>query len=306
MNGLDSLLNRRPSTVWEQFWFSPAIFLARWAYARCQEAYAATRSNADAIRVVCISDTHNAHPSLPELPPGDILIHAGDLTQSGTLEELSEALNWLSIQPHPHKIFIAGNHDSALAEPAFRDAALSAHPDLIYLDKSSVSLTVRGRDLIVYGSPDTPCHGSWPFQYPRVPASQARSSSVWSEMPIQTDVLITHGPPAFHLDMGGSGCMALLHAVWRVRPRLHVFGHIHGGRGIEYAHWTQAQMAFEAICSTRGVWWSMLTLVWETLRSALGRQIGNQVTHGGTVMVNAAAVGGLRDEKLRGAIVVEI
>ena len=31
------------------------------------------------LRVVCISDTHNDVEKLGELPPGDVLIHAGDL-----------------------------------------------------------------------------------------------------------------------------------------------------------------------------------------------------------------------------------
>src|SRR6188768_3083249 len=61
------------------------------------------------VAVVCISDTHNHQPS--ETPAGEILIHAGDLTQSGTLEELQASLNWINSCPHLYKIVIAGNHD---------------------------------------------------------------------------------------------------------------------------------------------------------------------------------------------------
>lgn len=37
-------------------------------------------------RIVCISDTHNC---TVKLPPGDILIHAGDLTNKGSKSEVS-------------------------------------------------------------------------------------------------------------------------------------------------------------------------------------------------------------------------
>ena len=65
------------------------------------------------IRIICISDTHNA---IPSLPPGDIMIHAGDLTTHGTLAEVQAQLQWLSSQAHTHKIVIAGNHDTLLDE----------------------------------------------------------------------------------------------------------------------------------------------------------------------------------------------
>lgn len=65
------------------------------------------------IRIICISDTHN---KIPPLPPGDILVHAGDLTTHGTFDEVQAQLRWLSSQPHTHKIVIAGNHDIVLDE----------------------------------------------------------------------------------------------------------------------------------------------------------------------------------------------
>ena len=72
-----------------------------------------TASSRDVIKVVCISDTHNHQP---ELPAGDILIHAGDLTDNGSFEEVQAGLRWLSSQPHRCKIFAAGNHDVLLDE----------------------------------------------------------------------------------------------------------------------------------------------------------------------------------------------
>jgi Icc-related predicted phosphoesterase len=47
--------------------------------------------------------------------------------------------------------------------------------------------------------------------------------------------LITHGPPQGHGDLTSrgerAGCQDLLDALRRIRPRLHVFGHIHEGAG---------------------------------------------------------------------------
>ncbi|KAL4908229.1 Metallo-dependent phosphatase-like protein [Aspergillus multicolor] len=65
------------------------------------------------IRIVCISDTHN---NKPDLPPGDVLIHAGDLTENGSCDELQAQLEWLSAQPYYAVIAIAGNHDVLLDE----------------------------------------------------------------------------------------------------------------------------------------------------------------------------------------------
>ena len=64
-------------------------------------------SLSDPIRIVCISDTHNDDCSA-KLPNGDILIHAGDMTDGGTMEELQKAYNWISKLPHKLKIVVAG------------------------------------------------------------------------------------------------------------------------------------------------------------------------------------------------------
>ena len=63
------------------------------------------------ITIVCISDTHDTKPLLPD---GDILLHAGDPSQYGLFDEIQAQLDWLNAQPHKHKIIIAGNHDLIL------------------------------------------------------------------------------------------------------------------------------------------------------------------------------------------------
>jgi predicted phosphodiesterase len=64
-------------------------------------------------RIVCISDTHSSGDF--NLPNGDILIHAGDLTRKGSHSELKQVLSWLkSLINFRLKIIIAGNHDVTL------------------------------------------------------------------------------------------------------------------------------------------------------------------------------------------------
>ncbi|KZV71700.1 metallophosphoesterase domain-containing protein 1 [Peniophora sp. CONT] len=310
MGGLDDILNRRTPSVWDRFLASPILFLAKSVSTLTTKSLPPHPSVADPAsllskhtRLVCISDTHSTHASQPLLPEGDILIHAGDLTHSGTFAELDDALNWLSAQPHPIKIFIAGNHDAGLANAFERDRLLSKHPGLLYLEDEEATVEVRGRSLRVYGSPRMPKHGDWPFQYPRIAAS-ASHSTVWSSIPSSTDILVTHGPPISHLDCDGLGCAALLNALWRIRPSVHVFGHVHAGRGVERVVWGRAQRAYEGVCRGRG-WLGLVKLIWWVVLER-GWMLVGRAQDKGTILVNAAAVGGLRDDRRLGAIVVDI
>ncbi|KAF9222146.1 metallophosphoesterase domain-containing protein 1 [Gyrodon lividus] len=318
MAGLESILHRRPPTAWDNFKSSPLLFLVQRTYAWAQPAPPAAATSAkEKVRVVCISDTHNTQGSQPPLPTGDVLIHSGDLTQSGTFNELCDALDWLNSQPHALKIFVAGNHDSSLADPQTREHVVATYPALVYLENSTIELAVRGRVLRVYGSPYTPKHGSWAFQYPRVfpltyspaahPDAEYQPTDVWASIPPLTDILITHGPPFSHLDLGGTGCYALLSALWRIRPRLHIFGHIHAARGVECLAWDEAQRVYEDVCAGKAGWGGLARLVWW----AVVEKVRGYLWRGGkrwekTVLVNAAAVGGMKDDQRRGAILVEI
>lgn len=99
-----------------------------------------------------------------------------------------------------------------------------------------------GRELSFYGAPQIPqCGGSdFAFQY-------QRNNDAWSgTIPLGTDILITHAPPKSHLDLPASlGCEFLLKEVWRVRPKVHVFGHVHAGYGRENVFWDKSQKIFE-------------------------------------------------------------
>lgn len=73
----------------------------------------------DKIRIVCISDTHNAAPGEGyKLPRGDVLIHAGDLTNQGSYSELKRAVDWIEKTNFAVKILVAGMH---LSSPNIRE-----------------------------------------------------------------------------------------------------------------------------------------------------------------------------------------
>lgn len=170
--------------------------------------------------VVGISDTHGHHKGLI-VPPGDILIHAGDFTFLSR-QSIREFDEWLGKLPHRCKVVIPGNHEYALEQdPRLRGQFTHA---TLLIDQAT---QVAGLNL--WGSPVTPLYGG---AFGNV--SDAARARVWASIPVDTDILITHGPPYGILDGERSsrdhaGCAELLQAVMRVRPRLHIFGHVHGG-----------------------------------------------------------------------------
>ncbi|MCH9680728.1 MAG: metallophosphatase domain-containing protein [Deltaproteobacteria bacterium] len=177
------------------------------------------------MRIVAVADTHLREHEL-EVPPGDVFVHAGDLCRAGTLDELSIAAEWIGGLPHRHKIVVAGNHDWCFArEPV--QARRRLGPDIIYLQDGGT--TIEG--MTVWGSPWQPWFFDWAFNLPRGEALAER----WDLIPSGIDLLVTHGPPRGYGDRvsrGREGCDDLLRALDRVRPALHLFGHIHedGGR----------------------------------------------------------------------------
>ncbi len=180
------------------------------------------------MRIIALADTHGFHHDLV-LPEGDVLIHAGDLSRAGELAQVEETLRWLRRWPHPVKIVVAGNHDRAFERPHERARALAlCAPDLTYLEDAGV--TVDG--VRFWGSPWQPDYHDWAFNLPRGEAL----ASKWQLIPEDVDVLITHGPPAGAGDRpagaGRQGCRDLRARVAQLRPRLHLFGHIHEDGGV--------------------------------------------------------------------------
>ncbi|KAK7046907.1 Ser thr protein phosphatase [Favolaschia claudopus] len=210
-------------------------------------------------RFVLLSDTHAQRCDVPD---GDVLLHSGDLTQHGTLQELKLTMEWLYALPHRLKIIIAGNHDSVVhrewyeanwdglflhrskdgPEPAEEVLELLKGPravaaNIVYLQDEQYKFKVweNGKEWSVYGSPWSPYWGDWAFGYER-----EDGEALISRFP-KTDILLTHGPPKNILDFTNgkdrAGCSDLLAALPRLKPRLHVFGHIHEARGAHLHRW---------------------------------------------------------------------
>jgi Icc-related predicted phosphoesterase len=188
------------------------------------------------MRITCISDTHTKEKEL-KLPGGDTLIHAGDFMGSGySLPELTDFLSWLSSQDYTNKILVAGNHDRIFEiEPELTLNALKKFPNITYLeDESCIFGGIK-----FYGSPWTPAFGAWAFQL----NDDFEAENIYNQVPDDTEILITHGPAYGYLDEielplmpgyspGHLGCKVLGRLIDRIKPGLHVYGHIHSGRGI--------------------------------------------------------------------------
>jgi Icc-related predicted phosphoesterase len=189
--------------------------------------------------ITLISDTHTKHEEIrKDLPGGDLIIHAGDLMNSGyEPRDIAGFVNWYSsllTMDYKHRVFIAGNHDRMFEDnPELTKELINAYSGgLIYLqDQTHVIDGVK-----IYGSPWQPAFYDWAFNLPRCGQDLMR---VWNAIPNDTDILITHGPPFGHLDVTPSGnlnvgCELLRVRVDEIKPKIHVFGHVHSGYGYKF------------------------------------------------------------------------
>jgi Icc-related predicted phosphoesterase len=174
--------------------------------------------------IVCISDTHELHREV-EVPTADLLIHPGDFTMlSKSVAAILDFNQWLGELPHRYKVVIPGNHEFFL----------EADPDKRKLISNAAVLINQGLEVMglkLWGSPTTPLYGG-AFGL----SSEKDRIKLYSTIPDDVDILITHGPPYGILDRAPdsqdhAGCRPLLSAVHRVKPRLHIFGHVHEGYG---------------------------------------------------------------------------
>jgi len=183
-----------------------------------------------ALRLVCISDTHGEHERVA-LPPGDVLVHAGDVTAHGSELDWLRFLDWFGSRDFAHRLFVAGNHDRFPEARPERARRLALEAGVTWLDDEGC----RVEGVVFWGSPITPRFHDWSFMRDPGPDIERH----WAMIPEGTDVLVTHGPPAGILDeverADGSrertGCPSLLERIATVRPALHLFGHIHEGYG---------------------------------------------------------------------------
>ena len=168
------------------------------------------------LKILHLSDTHGVHRRLGELPEADVLVHSGDFTMGGSEAETLDFLEWFCDLPYAHKVFVAGNHDDCLYGAQLDGLDDNVH----YLCGSGVEIG----GLKFWGVPM--------FMEDCVSGHQEQ---LFASIPEDTDVLVTHTPPYGILDKDGDilyGSTELLHRVRTVRPRAHLFGHIHRAYGV--------------------------------------------------------------------------
>jgi Icc-related predicted phosphoesterase len=181
------------------------------------------------MKLVAISDTHGKYNSIQPLPKGDVLIFAGDSIGCGYAYELEDFVAWFAAHPHPNKILIAGNHDWVFEKQPDLARKIVEDAGIIYLNDEAVEID----GIKFWGSPVSPAFNNWAFN--RVRGDEINQH--WVKIPENTDVLITHGPPYGVLDntpmtQGPVGCSDLRRHVFdRVKPKFHIFGHIHSAYG---------------------------------------------------------------------------
>jgi len=179
-------------------------------------------------RVCCFSDSHGLHNNI-KIPPCDILIFAGDF-DIHSLSDLEHANSWFGKQKAKYKIFVAGNHDTYFEKiPVF--SIKDIFNNVIYLQDEMIEI----KGLKIYGSPYSPKFGEWSFSYKRC---SLEAKNIWSKIPENLDILVTHGPSYGVLDRNlqdeRCGCEILQKEIIIKKPKRHVFGHLHlfGGQSI--------------------------------------------------------------------------
>ena len=187
------------------------------------------------MQIVAISDTHGKHRNL-KIPDGDILIHAGDVSKSGRPEQIQDFLDWFTNQKFRYKIFVAGNHDFFFDNAHVDVIGKMIPKEVIYLNDSGVEI----EGFKIWGSPITPWFNDWAFNRERGEEIKKH----WDLIPDDTDILITHGPAFGILDETvygkRTGCEELLLRVYQVKPKYHIFGHIHE----DYGSFTKGETTF--------------------------------------------------------------
>jgi len=207
------------------------------------------------MKITFISDTHSKHHQITkDLPGGDILIHAGDMSSRGYKHEIEDFCKWFDgLDNYDTKVFITGNHDWGFQNhPEQTMQIINSYKWFNYLQDELFMVGENYDDMIkIYGSPWQPEFHNWAFNLPRM-GDQLKAK--WDLIPMNTDILITHGPAWGYVDkvVGQTknlGCELLADRIKVVKPKIHVCGHIHSGHGYVFdgdTHYINASVLDES------------------------------------------------------------
>jgi Icc-related predicted phosphoesterase len=175
------------------------------------------------------------------IPDADMIIHAGDALSRGTYSELLTFLNRYEKLPHYYKIYVPGNHDMITEQNEDLVKRECAKRNIVYLNNNSVKI----EGIEIWGSAITPRFHNWAWNRDSDLAGTSYSPDnpnfqdikpYWDAIPDTADIIITHGPPMGIKDISiyngdSCGCRYLLNRVLDVKPKFHIFGHIHKWHG---------------------------------------------------------------------------
>ena len=195
------------------------------------------------MRITFISDSHNKHNLLNGfLPGGDLLIHAGDISSRGYTHEIENFAKWYDkIDNYDSKVFICGNHDFGFQDDAEKvKGLLTGYKTIDYLQDDWMGVGEDMDNMVkIWGSPWQPEFHNWAFNLPR----GEKLKEKWDMIPDDVDILVTHGPAFGKLDFVpydgvNVGCEDLLSKIQEIKPKIHLCGHIHSGRGVVFSEGT--------------------------------------------------------------------
>ena len=207
--------------------------------------------------ITFISDTHNKHKQIQDLPGGDLLIHAGDISSMGHKHEIQQFCKWFdSLTNYTSVVFIAGNHDFGFEKrPEESMEIVNSYKWINYLQDNHLSFGPDMETLV------------------NLPKNGWELDQKWNDIPEDTDILITHGPAFGILDtIAGQyenlGCQLLTNRIKKIKPKIHVCGHIHSGRGYVFdgdTHFFNASVLDEQYQYTQ----KPLTVEWDPVTNNL-------------------------------------
>jgi Icc-related predicted phosphoesterase len=179
------------------------------------------------MRLLHLSDTHSRHRSLKNLPSADVIIISDDMCFAGAATEFLDFIEWFKSLDYKYKLFIAGNHDCILHEANAEKLQSFLPENIAYLCNSGVE--IEGMKF-------------WGMPYRLIMSDDFETRhDDFAVIPHDIDVLITHEPPYGILDFSDGifyGYRDLLQTVLKIKPRYHLFGHIHSNYGIVKSKYT--------------------------------------------------------------------
>jgi calcineurin-like phosphoesterase family protein len=199
-------------------------------------------------KIVFISDTHNKHKQLT-IPECDILIHTGDWSGRGQKSETENFAKWLDEQPATEIIVVPGNHEVTFQNCLESEEGSSRKWITDHCPRAHV-LIHEAKEIAgikFFGSPYTPAFGfGWAWNAARTVKEASYIykpfiGDLWAYIPLDTQILLTHGPGYGTLDtvtgeynngLTSVGCVELSNKIKELKDlKIHSFGHLHADGG---------------------------------------------------------------------------